>query len=382
MKNLYTLSGSTAVILIFTLLFSSCGQNQGQIKDELIKIGFISPQTGTAVLYGIPALNSARVAIDEINAAGGILGRQVELVVEDGKCEGKAATNAAQKLIQTDNVKFLLAGHCSTESMTVAPIANKNRVFMMAQLTSTPEFPLIDYVYRTSPSSNYYMGKTADVAYERGFRKIGILVEQLDFPQGVANSFSNRFAELGGKIVGRQDFAPKSKDFRTELIKLKSLNADAFFIESQGPDSASIILRQLQELGINLQLIGGPLFVSEGTYEKSEGLLPENAFGVTTYADPNTTKMKAFIEEMKTRYDGVGYHLAYIAGVYDNVQIIKQAIEACNNDDPICANSYFRSLNSFDGLIGTIVFDKDKNPFIPLAISTIKNGKMHYEPVK
>lgn len=265
--------------------------------------------------------------------------------------------------------------------MTVAPIANKNKVLMLAGLTSTPDFPLVPYVYRTSPSSVYYMGKAADVAYERGFKKVAIMVEQLDFPMGVAKDFARRFEMLGGEVVGREEFAPGNSDFRTELTKMKGLGAEAFLIEAQGPDSASLILKQLKELGIDTPLIGGPIMISEGTFKESAGLLPAEAFTVTVHTDPESPKVAEFVRYMDQKYGGIGFTLFYIAGVYDNVFILKGAIESCSSVEADCMDEYMKGLTEFEGISGLIRFDEDHNPLVPLALKTIEGGEETLTPI-
>ncbi|HLC33092.1 MAG TPA: ABC transporter substrate-binding protein, partial [Candidatus Nanoarchaeia archaeon] len=145
--------------LILVCLLAACG------TTETVKIGFIGPLTGTGALYGTSELNAAQLALDDINAQGGINGKKVELIVEDGKCEGAASATAAQKLIQVDNVKYILGGHCSTESLSIVPITEANKVFLMAGATGTDKFTKAGkYAFRTFPSATTLYGKLAEVA--------------------------------------------------------------------------------------------------------------------------------------------------------------------------------------------------------------------------
>ena len=131
----------------------------------------------------------------------------------------------------------------------------------------------------------------------------------------------------------------------------------------------------MKELGIEKPIIGGPILVSEGTYLKSEGLLPDNAFTVTIYVDINDPKIQPFVNHMMDNYGGYGFTLFYIAGVYDNVFLLKEAIEACGEVDSTCMDEYMNNLQEFNGITGKYRFDKGRNPMVTLATKYIKEGK-------
>src|SRR3989344_967238 len=138
---------NSVLTLLMLLLLAAC-------STQNVKIGWLGPLTGTASTYGVPELNAARLAVDEINNAGGINGKQVELIVEDGKCEAVGTTTAAKKLIEIDQVKYVLGGHCSTETMALMPISEQNKIFIMAGATGTTSFTNAGkYAFRTFPSA-------------------------------------------------------------------------------------------------------------------------------------------------------------------------------------------------------------------------------------
>jgi len=136
--------------------------------------------TGPVAKYG--SYEAVTLAVEEINNAGGIKGRKINLIAEDGKCDAKEAVNAANKLINVDGVKIILGGHCTPESLAIAPIAEQNRVIMFASITSTPSLTNMgDYVFRTSPVSVVQSILVANLSYNSlHLRKVAIVYEQTD----------------------------------------------------------------------------------------------------------------------------------------------------------------------------------------------------------
>ena len=155
-------------------------------KQNTIKIGFIGPITSSAAKYG--SHEAVSLAVEEINQQGGINGKQITLISEDGRCDSKEAVSAVNKLISVDNVKIILGGHCTPESVAIAPIVEKNKVIMLASITTTPVLtPMGDYVFRTSPISTIQSDLIADLSYNKlGLRNFAIIYEQTDYARPIA----------------------------------------------------------------------------------------------------------------------------------------------------------------------------------------------------
>jgi len=195
--------------LILTLSFLSlvlvgCGNNNlnQTVKKESIKIGFIAPLSGDVANYGEMEKNVVDMATNEINNKGGINGKKLEVIYEDGKCNGKDAVTVVQKLINIDQVKIVLGGFCSTETLSIAPIAEDNKVIIFSSASSNPQISDSgDYVFRSVPKDTDWVPSAAKTIFANGFSEIGIITEKNDFTIGVAELFKNYFANQSGFVL-------------------------------------------------------------------------------------------------------------------------------------------------------------------------------------
>ena len=173
------------------------------VSTEPIKIGF-----GDAATYGVDEKNATALAVEEINNAGGIKGRSLEVIYEDGKCSGKDAATAAQKLINIDGVKIILGGACSGETLSIAPIAEQNKIIIFSAFSSSPDITKAgDYIFRNSPSDlDVAKGYAQFIVSRGGYKNIAIISENTDYAGGVKKVFNEEIARLGGKIVADEVF--------------------------------------------------------------------------------------------------------------------------------------------------------------------------------
>ncbi|MFA6269497.1 MAG: ABC transporter substrate-binding protein, partial [archaeon] len=172
------------VIALIVLAIIAIGFNVTQINGnftagakETIKIGYLGPLTGDMASIGEGQLKAVLLAVDEINSKGGINGAKIELIAEDGTCDGKAAITAMTKLVEVDNVKYVVGGQCSSETIAAAPLAEKNKVLLLSPLSSNPNITTMgDYIFRNYPSDSY-QGKIAAeyVANTMHLKKAAIL---------------------------------------------------------------------------------------------------------------------------------------------------------------------------------------------------------------
>ncbi|KKW18983.1 MAG: Receptor family ligand-binding protein, partial [Parcubacteria group bacterium GW2011_GWF2_50_9] len=186
------------ILVVGGLIFyeSKKGEEEAVTKEP-IKIGVLVPLTGDGAPYGEPARNVYLLAAEEINAAGGVSGQPLELIIEDSKCNGKDATSAAQKLINIDKVQIILGGFCSSESIAATPVAEAAKVAILSPGSSSPDLTGISpYFFRNYPSDASQGKVLAEAAATRGWKKIAFLQEQTDYALGVYKAFSSRFTEL------------------------------------------------------------------------------------------------------------------------------------------------------------------------------------------
>ncbi len=370
------MTSKRAVIIVVIALLASC---QSQTTDT-IKMGWVGPLTGAATSYGIPEFNGAKMAVETINADGGIDGKQIELITEDGRCDAASAVSAATKLIDINDVQILLGGHCSTESMALVPLSSEKKVIMIAGATGTDAFTGVgQYAFRTFPSAQVLYSRLADVAYEQGTRSVVTLHEEKDWPKSVIGAFAKQFRSLGGKVVAQESFTSGTLDVRTPLLKLKQADPDAIMISVQGPDAAAKIIDQLNELGLdNLQIYGDAIVVSVPTYNKTQGKLPATALGALPHSSTAySERLKTFVQEYEQVYGELATNPYYASEGYDGVLIAAELIKKCQGDAE-CMRSELVS-RSWEGMTGTFTFDENGDPSPFVGIAHVENGKLVFE---
>lgn len=220
-----------------------------------IKIGVVAPLTGEGATWGQNTLAAATLAVKEVNDAGGINGRKVELLAEDDKAGGVDATTAFTKLINVDKVVAIVGVPSSAAAGPALPIAQKAGIPVM-MLASAPSLISVgDYMYRIYPADSYqgYLG--ADIVLNKlGKKKVAVLFVKNDYGQGVADSFSKKIAELGGEVTYSGALLNDSTDFRSEIAKAKASKAEALYL-AMYPDGALLLAKQLKEAKNTLPVV-------------------------------------------------------------------------------------------------------------------------------
>jgi branched-chain amino acid transport system substrate-binding protein len=378
MNNKKSILGIILVVIVLGVIIIKPSHK----KSDMIEVGVIAPLTGSGAVYGTEAANAALLAIDTINAAGGIAGKKIHATVEDGKCDPKVALDAFQKLVSGQDVKVLFAGHCSTETVTVAPLAEKNKVLVLANMTSAPKIAGEgEWVFRNSPVNTYIAANVAGYAVSKGYKKIAMITELKDFPKTYSESFKDALTKAGGALVFDEQFVPDTKDFRTIITKLKATTFDAVVVATQGAETMGLVVKQMKDLGIEKPTIFNPAFSAKKFLDTTGGYLPKTYIIINGYANPETPSTKAFIDAYKTKYGkDIAFNLYYVAAVYDMVFRFKDAVVACANnaDDIECIRNVFKNATGFSGVSGTISIGSTyapKSAIMPLSRYEVKDGK-------
>lgn len=342
-------------------------------QASVVKIGLMGPLTGDAAVYGVNPKKGAELAIDEINANGGVNGKKLELIAEDSKCDPKEAVNAINKLVNVNEVKFIIGGMCSSETLAAAPIAEQNQVIMVSPVSTNYKVSQAgDYIFRTVPSDALQGKKAAQVAASRGFRKAAVFyVNTNDYGPGLEMVFKEEFTELGGEVIISEGHAVGAPDFRTELAKIKSAKPDVLFLASQMP-AISLVIRQAKELGIECPIIGTETMQDEkfveATGNASEGIL------FTSFAEYDGPEAVAFMAKYQQKYgEEKGIYSNY---AYDALQALAKAMASCENPlDSVCVKAELYQ-SDFTGATGGVRFDANGDPQGKgFAVFKIEDGK-------
>lgn len=359
----------SALGVLAALVLAAC-QPAAPTEDGPIKLGFIGPLTGDAASYGKDTLNGATLAIDEINAAGGINGRQIELVAEDGRCTGTDAASAAQKLVNVDKVVAILGGQCSGETLAAAPIAEAAKVVMLSALSSSPDVTDAgEYVYRDYPNDALKTKAMAGYFAEKGYANVAIITENTDFASAFRASLKENLPE--GAVVFDEVVDPNTKDFRSLMTRLKDVEFDVFFPNGQYTSTIGPMLQQLREQGLEQPAVthdaGQDKTVIDIAGDASEGLQAINVPAVSDTSD--------FGQKFIAEFGGAQAAMAFAAHAYDAVGVMAKAIEA-NGATSQGIKTYFDSMDNYSGVVGNFSFDENGDVVgIPYVLWEVQNGQ-------
>ena len=206
-------------------------KSQSSNSNGPIKIGFIAPLTGDAASVGLNEQSAVELAVGEVNKAGGINGRPIEMIYEDGQCSGAPASDAANALINIDKVPVILGGACSAETMSFTSAAEQSKTVVLSPCSSNPDITNAgDYIFRDYPSDNYQGTFAANYIFTTlGKKKIAVLYTQDDWATGIRAVFESEFQKLGGTIVADESVQKSSTDLRDQLTKIKTANPELIY---------------------------------------------------------------------------------------------------------------------------------------------------------
>ena len=301
------------------------------MSSEPFRVGVMESLTGPGETYGNVSVQAKQLAVDEINAAGGINGRMLELIIEDSKCAAQDAITAYNKLTDVDGVKIILGTSCSGAMLGAAPLAEADGVILFSGLATNPDIAHAgDYIFRTSMNDLQVGIDTANVIWSDGARKLATITETTDYAEGVRRVTAERFVELGGQIVAEERYASDITDFRTQLTKIIGANPDAIHIAAQAEFSGGTVVKQVRELGYE-----GPLYseiVPVGaTALEVAGEAATGLKAITAELDPNNPKAVEVLENFRARYDYVTLPW-YLASGYDDVYITAECLKQTGDD--------------------------------------------------
>ena len=352
-----------ALILGLILIFTGCssGMTGNSVRDDMIKIGVVTPLSGDASNYGEWTKEGLELALDEINAES----RKIELIYEDGQCNPKPSTDAINKLINIDNVKAVIGEVCSSATLAMAPIAEENHVVLMSTASSSPLITDAgDYIFRNWPSDTFEAGSMAAFANERGYGSAAVLYVNNDYGNGLKEIFSQDF---DGEILAAESYEQESADFRVQLTKIMRRNPEALYVGGYTNEIARILV-QAKELGLEAQILSVVSVESEKTIEVA-GESAEGVFYTYPKFDLEDESIQGFRAAFNAKYGKDPEIFASTA--YDALKILALAME--EGADSIKDSLYL--VQGYPGVSGQTSFDENGDVPKPSDIKVIKNGK-------
>ncbi len=370
-----------AVILLAAVLSVGC-KPKGTGSASAIKIGEFASLSGSEASFGKSSHNGTLIAIDEINKAGGLLGKKVELITEDDQSKNGESATAVKKLISRDKVVAILGEVASGRSLEAAPICQQYKVPQISPSSTNPRVTQMgDYIFRVCFEDKFQGGTVLAkfAADSLKARRMAILTDvSQPYSVGLANYFKERFTANGGQIVAEQKFTTDDKDFKAQLTAIKTLNPDAIFLPVYyGP--ASLIAQQARELGITVSMFGGDgweapeLIDSDAAKRALEG-----CFFSTHFApDQEGSRAQEFVQKYEKRFGAKPDAMAALG--YDSAMVLADAIKRAGSTEGSKVRDALATTKDFEGVTGKMTLDAERNARKPAVIIGIQGGKFVYK---
>ncbi|MEK7774440.1 MAG: ABC transporter substrate-binding protein [Candidatus Zixiibacteriota bacterium] len=366
--------GICLLVIVFALMLSC---SSGESSNEIL-IGEYSSLTGTTATYGQSSTRASQIAIDEVNAAGGVLGKKVKLLLEDTQSKPEEAALAATKLLTRDKVVALIGEIASSRSLAAAPIAQTNKIPMVSPGSTNPEVTRKgDYIFRVCYIDPFQGEVLAKFAFNSlKVTKVAILKDvKNDYSIGLADFFTQTFTGLGGQIVVEQAYSEGDTDFRAQLTAIKSTNPEVIFVPGYYTEAA-LIIKQARELNMNMVFIGGDGWDSAKLLEIGGESMNGCYFTNHYAADDTSSIVQEFVKKYVARYNETPDAMAVLG--YDATNIVIDAIRRAGSTEGPKIRDALASTVDYQGVSGKITIDADRNARKSVVIIAIKDKQLKY----
>jgi branched-chain amino acid transport system substrate-binding protein len=323
-------------------------------KLEVIKIGAIQPMTGTVASWGQHGERAMRIAVQEINAAGGIRGHQVQLILEDSQGDPKVGVNALKKLIDVDKVPLVIGDAISPVSFATAPIASTRHVVLLSPGSTAALLTREggNYFFRVMPSDALQSKITAEWIAGLGFRDVAVVGTNNVWGKGLVEFFSREFPKRGGRLALEQLVGEQVSDFRTVIEKIRAADPDAIYAPLY-QTQAGQFLRQLKQLGVPIQVFGADVYEAPELLETAGDAA--NGVLFTTFVQQDNDISRNFRAKYRAEYGMDPINYAYFA--YDAMKLAAHAIDEAGYNAARIRQALLRT-RDFRGATGITAFDE------------------------
>lgn len=370
------------VVALALSLLAGCGgapkQEGGgtaQPQAKPIKIGMVNPLSGNAATYGQSTKNGLELAKGEINQAGGINGRPIELVFEDDAGDPKQAASATQKLVDDPEIVALQGSALSSSTLAMAPIVERAKIPHLVVSSSSPKLTGINpYFFRMAVQDDQVGGLMGELAVKvLKAKNVAIMYPNNDYGKGLSTATEAKVKELGGSVTANIPYLATDKDFQAQLTEIKAKKPDAIALCGTYTDSA-LITKQAREMGLTVTMIGGtgpnsPKFI-EIAGKAADGFIFLGVF-LPNNPDP---KVQEFVTKYKAKFGIEPDQFAALA--YDQMYVIAEAAKRVEGGK-VTRETLTKALRqtSYQGVTGKVVFN-DKGDWVrPYLYITVKDGK-------
>lgn len=372
----------TGAILAMGALTGGCGGNE--TDANVIRLGVVSEMTGANATYGNSIVNGIKLAVQEQNAKGGVLNKQIEITVADDKSEPAEATNAMSKLINQDNVKAVMGIFPSSNAIAAANVSEASKIPFLAIGATNPKVTVNDdgsvkpHTFRVCFIDPFQGTVGANFVYnELGAKRTAIYIDNSsDYAKGLAAAFKEAYTANGGSVIAEESYLQKDTDFKAVLTKINSFQPDALYVPGYYEEVGKII-KQARELGMNLPIIGGDGWDSPKLAEIAGNAALNNTYFTNHYSvDSSDTASKTFVENYNKAY-GQNPDACAVLG-YDGANLMMESIAKAGAYDAAKITEVLAATKDFNAVTGKTSLNATHDAVKSAVILEYKDGKQTY----
>ncbi|MDI9471437.1 MAG: ABC transporter substrate-binding protein [Tissierellia bacterium] len=372
------------VLVLMTAALAGCSNAPSQPAAsgddaEEIKIGINYELSGGVATYGQANLEGIELAVEQINAAGGINGKKITLVTYDNKSDHAEATTLANRMMTQDGVLAAIGPATSGAFKATIPVAEKNQIPVVSGSATADDVTvdaqgLKEYAFRICFSDSYQGTAMADFALNTLNAKKAVIImdSSSDYGKGLAKNFKEQFEKNGGTVVAEEAYVAKDTEFNAILTKVKGAEFDVIFIPGYY-EEAGLIIKQARAQGIDAPVLGADGFDSPVLLELAGAEALNDVYFSNHYSsldqDPLVLK---FIEDFKAKYDKEPD--AFNALGYDAMNFVADAVARAEKLDGTSIKDALASTENFAGVTGSFSIDENHNPVKSIVVIGLKNG--------
>jgi len=349
------------------------------LSQEAIRIGEYASLTGKEAAFGQSSHKGTLLAVEEINAAGGVLGRRIELITDDNQSKQGESATIAKKLIARDKVAAILGEVASMRSLEAAPICQAYRIPMVSPSSTNPKVTEIgNYVFRVCFTDRFQGQALAKFAKDTlKIRRVAVLTSVSSaYSVGLAKYFDERFAADGGLVAIEQRYTEGDKDFNAQLTAIKAAGVEGIFVPGYYTEAA-LICKQARELGIGIPLFGGDGWEAPELMEIG-GEAVEGTYYTTHYSPQiDVPVVRQFVAKFRARFDGETPDAMAALG-FDSVEVLVDAIRRADSTEGPAIRDALAATKDFAGVTGTTTIDRDRNASKAAFVLMVKDGHFRF----
>ena len=361
-------------------LLCGCGKPASEAAGgETIAIGEFASLTGKEAAFGQSSHKGTALAMEELNATGGLLGKKISFIFEDNRTTPGESATIVKKLITRDHVIAVLGEVASGRSLEAAPICQANKIPMISPSSTNPKVTETgDYIFRVC-FTDPFQGKLLAEFAKRSLKaqKVAIFSDvSAPYSVGLAQFFKEPFLANGGKVVAEQKYTGGDKDFKAQLTAIKAANPDAIFVPGYYTE-AGLIVSQARQLGITVPLFGGDGWEAPELIQIAGAALEGTYYSTHFSAENQDPKIQKFVQAYRAKYNDESPDAMAALG-YDSAMVLADATKRAGTTEGAKLRDALAATKNYEGLTGKTTLNAQRDATKPAVIITVKDGKFKY----